>query len=102
MNQHEIEEESAGIHARRADWSRIAAWTFGSWALLVPLAAAIVISGQNQQIANQEKILTQMAQLRYEFLERNSAQDAQIATLTANQIVVLQWKARLEAAGLIR
>ena len=98
MIRQEVEDEVAPRNGR-ADWSRIAAWTFGSWALLVPIAAAIVIAGQNQQLENQERILTQMSQLRYEFLERNGVQDAQIAAITANQTAVLLWKARIEATG---
>ena len=98
MNHREIEEEAAPKN--KADWAKIAAWTFGSWAVLVPLAAGIVIAGQNQQIANQEKILTQLNQLRYDFMEKNSEQDRTLATLAANQVVVLQWKARMEAEEL--
>jgi hypothetical protein len=100
MNHHEIQEE-AEDRPRKANWAMIAAWTFGSWALLVPLAAGIVVSGQNQTLANQEKILTQIAALREDTMEKNATQDAQLATLTANQAMVLQWKARLESAGVI-
>ena len=90
MNQHEIEDEAAPRNGR-ADWSRIAAWTFGLWALMIPLATSIIVSGQN-------KILAEVQSYRIETLQKDSAQDSQIAALATNQAAVLQWKARVEAA----
>ena len=90
MNQHDIKEEAAPRNGR-ADWSRIAAWTFGLWALMIPLATSIIVSGQN-------KILAEVQSYRIEMLQKDSIQDSQIATVTANQIAVLLWKARVEAA----
>ena len=95
MNQHDIEEEAAGVsRASRADWSKIAAWTFGLWALMIPLATSIIVSGQN-------KILAEIQGYRVESLQKDSVQDTQIATIGANQAIVLRWKERLEQAGII-
>ena len=90
MNRKEIEEEAAP-RERKTDWTRIAAWTFGAWAIMVPLAASIIVSGQN-------KILSEIQSYRLESMVKDSSQDSTIATLTANQVMVLMWKARLEAA----
>jgi len=89
VNLQQIEEEAAP-RGRKTDWTRIAAWTFGAWAVMVPLAASIIVSGQN-------KILSEIQSYRLESMQKDSAQDSTIATLTANQIAVLLWKARLEA-----
>ena len=90
MTRQEIEDEAAPRNGR-ADWSRIAAWTFGAWAIMVPLAASIIVSGQN-------KILSEIQSYRIETLQKDSVQDSQIAALATNQAAVLQWKARVEAA----
>ena len=90
MNRKEIEDEAAP-HQRKTDWTRIAAWTFGAWAIMVPLAASIIVSGQN-------KILSEIQSYRLESMAKDSSQDSTIATLTAYQVMVLMWKARLEAA----
>ena len=90
MTRQEIEEEAAPRNSR-ADWSRIAAWTFGLWALMIPLATSIIVSGQN-------KILAEVQSYRIETLQKDSTQDSQISALATNQAAVLQWKARVEAA----
>lgn len=94
MNRREIEDET-GTSYPSPDWAKIAAWCFGSWALLVPIAAGIIASGQ-------DRIYTKLEEnLRYQ-IKKDAEQDSQLAVLNANQQTVLQWKQRLENAGIIR
>jgi hypothetical protein len=75
---HEQEEQR-----RQTNWSQVAAWTFGAWALLVPLSASIIVTYQQRSIDRQEQIQTQIAALRAEFLKVNADVMIEVAKVNA-------------------
>lgn len=54
---------------QKTDWSKIAAWTFGIWAVMVPLSAAIIGYYQRQTIERQDLIRAEIATLRLYVVE---------------------------------
>ena len=72
------------------DWAKIAAWTFGAWSLMIPIAAGIIVSYQNKIIESQDKYRTELAQLRVDLLTQNNAIGIQVAGILARQLEVMR------------
>ena len=68
-----------------SDWPRIAAWCFGIWSLMVPLAAAVIVNFQSRLEDNQDKIKEQLTSLRSEMLLTAAAQADRITTISVRQ-----------------
>ena len=68
-----------------SDWPRIAAWSFGIWSLMVPLAAAVIVNFQSRLEDNQDKIKEQLTSLRSEMLLTAAAQADRITTISVRQ-----------------
>lgn len=47
-----------------ANWAKVAAWTFGVWAMMVPISASIIGYYQRQTIERQDAIRSEITALR--------------------------------------
>lgn len=54
---------------QKTNWSKIAAWTFGVWAVMVPLGAAVIGHYQRETINRQDAIRSEIAALRLLLVE---------------------------------
>ena len=87
---------------QRTDWSRIAAWVFGVWSLMLPLSAGIVAHYQSRIVASQETYRAEIMALRVEVMQQNSLQAEQIAGIIARQMEVMRRLDDLEDGRLDR
>lgn len=70
---------------QKTDWSKIAAWTFGVWAAMLPLSAAVIGYYQRQTIERQDVIRAEIAALRIEMLRANAVIHEDLQTVHERQ-----------------
>lgn len=56
MDRKEVDEEVAVTTQREKFWLKAATWTFGLWALMLPITAKLILDGQKDLASGQKEL----------------------------------------------
>lgn len=84
------------------NWTKVAAWVFGVWSVMLPLSAAVIGYYQNRIAESTEGYRREIAQLRLDVLSANSAQNETISAILSRQMEVMRRVEVLERRHLPR
>jgi hypothetical protein len=78
------------MNREETNWSRVAAWVFGIWSIMLPISAGIVSYYQNQIATNTNEYRKELVTLRLEVMQTNMDQNSQITGILARQMEVVR------------
>lgn len=76
-------DNDAAFHRQEGFWLKAASWTFGLWALMIPVTGKMVLDGQKDLVIEQKALMQ-------EFIKYREMDERRMAIFEERQGVIIQ------------
>lgn len=83
-------DNDAAFHRQEGFWLKAASWTFGLWALMIPVTGKMVLDGQKDLVIEQKALMQ-------EFIKYREMDERRMAIFEERQGVLIQKTQQIEA-----